>query len=777
MTSKRIALAFDTASDMLALCLGDVSGGQPQLIAAADAPAPRSSDQVLLTRAGELLAGAGLSPADIDLVIAGRGPGSFTGVRIGIATAKGIACGLGCPAFGVSTLDAVAWHAWRGGLRGRVGVVEDAMRKEVYPVRFVLDEGGVTRLDLDSVCKPAQVAQAWREAGEELTLIGDGLRKHAACFEEGPFTLGPEQLWTPDGLGLLQAFAAMEGAGELGSGDPAVLLPVYTRLSDAEEAERARLKIADSLPASGVADGRAVGGLFLHPLSVNDVDAAVELQRRAMPADAWTSGKLADEIGRTDRSWWVARKDGALVGCAGGQVVDGELCIFNVCVDPAQRRQGIAQRLLERVATDALALAAETVTLEVRTDNDPAIALYHTLGLADVGVRPRYYHDRADALIMRGTLPLSYSYASAEPASRPMETGGGPKAGPGVCAAAPRPLILAIESSCDETAAAVVDGSRRILADQVASQIDFHSRFGGVVPEIASRKHTEAIVPTVMDAMEQAGARWADLSAVAVTQGPGLVGALVVGLAFAKGLCFATGLPLIGVNHLEGHLYANRYVAPDIEAPFIALLVSGGHTMLVHVRDWGDYEVLGSTLDDAVGEAFDKVAKALGLGYPGGPIISRFAAQGDPRAIDFPRAMMHSGDLRFSLSGLKTAVVTYINKKNAAGEPVDIPDLAASFQAAVVDVQVHKAWQACKETGCRTLCMGGGVASNPALRAALSDHLGRRGVRVVMPDAHACTDNATMIASCAVDLFAEGLLCGLDADVIAHMPLRSKDAG
>ena len=183
MTSKRIALAFDTASDMLALCLGDVSGGQPQLIAAADAPAPRSSDQVLLTRAGELLAGAGLSPADIDLVIAGRGPGSFTGVRIGIATAKGIACGLGCPAFGVSTLDAVAWHAWRGGLRGRVGVVEDAMRKEVYPVRFVLDEGGVTRLDLDSVFKPAQVAQAWREAGEELTLIGDGLRKHAACFE------------------------------------------------------------------------------------------------------------------------------------------------------------------------------------------------------------------------------------------------------------------------------------------------------------------------------------------------------------------------------------------------------------------------------------------------------------------------------------------------------------------------------------------------------------------------------------------------------------------
>ncbi|MGN0072394.1 MAG: tRNA (adenosine(37)-N6)-threonylcarbamoyltransferase complex transferase subunit TsaD [Coriobacteriales bacterium] len=773
MTQAKIALAFDTASDMLALCVGDVAPSEPRVIAGADAPAPRQSDQVLLKRAAALLEENGMSPHDVELVVVGRGPGSFTGVRIGIATAKGIACGLGCPVHGVSTIDAVAWRAWRAGLRGRIGVVEDAMRKEVYPVRFELGEQGVERLELDSVCKPAQVAQAWREAGEELVLLGDGLRKHASCFDGAPFTIGSEELWAPDGQGLLQAYAALRRAGGLGSGDPAVLLPVYTRLSDAEEAERARLGIADALPASGVADGRAVGGLFLHPLSVNDVAAAVELQQRAMPQDAWTEGKLADEVGRPDRSWWVARKEGRLVGCAGGQVVDGELCIFSVCVDPEQRRQGIAQRLIERVATDARALAAETVTLEVRTDNSPAIALYRSLGLEDVGVRPRYYHDRADALIMRGQLPLSYSYATAA-GSFPMETGGGPRAQAGACAGSARPLILAIESSCDETAAAVVDGDRCIWADQVASQIDFHSRFGGVVPEIASRKHTEAIVPVVMDAMGQAGARWEDLSAVAVTQGPGLVGALVVGLAFAKGLCFATGLPLIGVNHLEGHLYANRYVAPDIETPFIALLVSGGHTMLVHVREWGDYEVLGSTLDDAVGEAFDKVAKALGLGYPGGPIISRFAAAGNPQAIDFPRAMMHSGDLRFSLSGLKTAVVTYINKKNAAGEPVNIPDLAASFQAAVVDVQVHKAWQACRETGCKTLCMGGGVASNPALRAALADKLGRRGVRVVMPDAHACTDNATMIASCAVDLYREGLFTGLDADVIAHMPLRSK---
>ncbi len=774
-TAESIALAFDTASEMLALCVGSVSDGNVRVIAAQDAPAPRKSDQVLLSRASDMLASAQLKPADVDMVVVGRGPGSFTGVRIGIATAKGVACGLGCPVYGVSTLDAVAWHAWRGGVRGRVGVVEDAMRKEVYPVRFDLTAAGIERLDLDSVAKPADVAAKWEQAGDKLTLLGDGLAKHAAVFESELFTLAPQELWTPDGEGLLQAYAALRSQGKLGSGDPALLLPVYTRLSDAEEAERARLCIADDMPASGVADGRAVGGLLLHPMSVNDVEAVAQLQERAMPKDAWTSGKLADEIGRMDRSWWVARKNGTLVGCAGGQVVDGELCIFNVCVDPDERRQGIAQRLLERVATDARALAADTVTLEVRCDNTAALALYHALGLKDVGVRPHYYHDRADAMIMRGTLPLHYSYGDADPASSPMHTGDGPRAATGAACNAARPLILAIESSCDETAAAVVDGQRNILADQVASQIDFHSRFGGVVPEIASRKHTEAIVPTVMDAMEQAGASWTDLSAIAVTQGPGLVGALVVGLAFAKGLAFATGLPLIGVNHLEGHLYANRYVAPDIATPFVALLVSGGHTMLVHVKQWGDYEVIGSTKDDAVGEAFDKVAKALGLGYPGGPIISRYAASGNPQAIDFPRAMMHSGDLQFSLSGLKTAVVTYINKKNAAGEAVDIPDLAASFQAAVVDVQTHKAFKACQLTGCKTLCMGGGVASNPALRAAMADYLGRRGIRVVMPDAHACTDNATMIASCAVDLYNEGLFADLTADVIAHMPLRTKD--
>lgn len=764
-------LAFDTASTQLALAAGTVDGCTVTLDASFDAEAPRRANQVLLERAGKVLEDAGYGVSELDAIVVGRGPGSFTGVRIGVATAKGLACGLGVPLHGVSTLDAVAWRVWRAGVRGEVGIVADAMRKEVYPVRFALTDAGAERLEVDIVAKPADTARAWAEAGRPLTLYGDGLKKHAACFDDALFTLGDETLWLPDGEGLLQAYVADIAAGRQDSGNPAELLPVYTRLSDAEENERKRLRLsAEELPKSGVAEQRAVGGLFLHPMSINDVDAVAKLQQRALPLDAWTSGKLADETGRDDRSWWVARKDGDVIGCAGGQVVDGELCIFIICVDPAERAQGVGTRLIERVATDGRALGAETVTLEVRTDNDTAIAFYHGLGLEDVGVRPRYYKGKDDALIMRGTLPLHISSRESGGSMRISS----PDSPASAVAGAHAPFILAIESSCDETAASVIDGDRTVLSDTIASQIDFHSRFGGVVPEIASRKHTEAIVPTVMYTMEQAGLTWSDLSAVAVTLGPGLVGALVVGVAFAKGLCFATGLPLVCVNHLEGHLYANRYVDPTLEPPFVALLVSGGHTMLVHVKAWGDYEVMGSTLDDAVGEAFDKVAKALGLGYPGGPIISRYAKDGDPKAIKFPRAMLHSGDLKFSLSGLKTAVVTYIHNQNQKDAPVDIPDLAASFQAAVVDVLVAKTLTACKETGSKVLCIGGGVAANPALREQLSRELGKRGIRVIMPELSDCTDNASMIASAALDLYHEGIFGSLSDDPQAHLPLRTR---
>jgi len=246
----------------------------------------------------------------------------------------------------------------------------------------------------------------------------------------------------------------------------------------------------------------------------------------------------------------------------------------------------------------------------------------------------------------------------------------------------------------------------------------------------------------------------------------------VVGVAFAKGVAWACDVPFIGVNHLEGHLYANKIGDETFAPPAVVSLVSGGNTMLVHMRDWGDYEILGATIDDAVGEAFDKVAKALGLGYPGGPVISKLGAEGDPDAIAFPRAMMHSGDLRFSLSGLKTAVVTYVNQERAAGRELNVPDICASFQQAVVDVQVSKARRALEQTGAKTFCLGGGVAANPVLRGAYEKLCAKMHVKLVMPPLHSCGDNAGMIALVALDRFRAGKFFELDADALAHADLE-----
>jgi N6-L-threonylcarbamoyladenine synthase len=305
-------------------------------------------------------------------------------------------------------------------------------------------------------------------------------------------------------------------------------------------------------------------------------------------------------------------------------------------------------------------------------------------------------------------------------------------------------LILGIETSCDETAAAVVARAAEVRSSVVSSQIDRHARYGGVVPEIASRAHVELLTPVVAEALIEAGVADDDIEAVAATTGPGLVGSLLVGVSAAKALALVWNVPFVAVNHLEGHLYAGFLEEPDLELPLVVLLVSGGHTLLIHMEDHGRYRLLGSTIDDAAGEAFDKVARFLGLGYPGGPAIDRIAGEGDPQAIPFPRAMADRGH-DFSFSGLKTAVVNHVRRH----PEVDTADVAASFQEAVVDVLVGKARRAAREVGAEGLCLGGGVAANSLLRARWVEACEADGIRPFVPSRAMCTDNAAMIAAAA----------------------------
>jgi N6-L-threonylcarbamoyladenine synthase len=316
--------------------------------------------------------------------------------------------------------------------------------------------------------------------------------------------------------------------------------------------------------------------------------------------------------------------------------------------------------------------------------------------------------------------------------------------------------VLGIETSCDETAVAVIEDGAIVLANFVASQTDLHARFGGVVPEVASRAHVQALNPLMDEALDRAGCRFADLDGVAVTVGPGLVGALLVGIAAAKAVAVATGADLIGVNHLEGHIYANFIEHGPPEPPYICLVVSGGHTMLVHMPEEHHYRVLGQTVDDAAGEAFDKIARFLGLGFPGGPALDRLAREGDPAAITFPRAMIDTGNYDFSMSGLKTSVLRHVKAERAAGREVDTADLAASFQEAIVDVQVAKTIAAAKEHGVKAVLLGGGVVANTRLRERMEKAGAEAGIGVQFPSLELCTDNAAMIAVAGASRLALG---------------------
>jgi N6-L-threonylcarbamoyladenine synthase len=335
-------------------------------------------------------------------------------------------------------------------------------------------------------------------------------------------------------------------------------------------------------------------------------------------------------------------------------------------------------------------------------------------------------------------------------------------------------ITLGIETSCDETAVAVVEDGFTVRSNLIAAQVQLHERFGGVVPEVAARAHVQALNPLLEEALAAAGlSGFGDVDGVAVTVGPGLVGALLVGMAGAKAVALATRAPLIGVNHLEGHVWANFLVHGRPEPPYVALVVSGGHTMIVHIPEPHRHEILGQTLDDAAGEAFDKVARLLGLGFPGGPALDRLARDGDPTAIRFPRAMEDSGDLDFSMSGLKTAVLRYVKAERAAGRELDAPDLAASFQEAIVDVQVSKTLRAATDLGVDTVLLGGGVVANTRLRERMERDGAARGLRVLFPPLDLCTDNAAMIACVGAARLARGERTSFDIGADPNLRLAS----
>lgn len=333
-------------------------------------------------------------------------------------------------------------------------------------------------------------------------------------------------------------------------------------------------------------------------------------------------------------------------------------------------------------------------------------------------------------------------------------------------------ITLGIESSCDETAIAVVADGREILSNVISSQIDIHTKFGGVVPEIASRHHLENINEVLEQALAEAGdLSLRDVDLIGVTNGPGLIGAVVIGVATAKALSFATGIPLVGVNHMHGHVSANYLQYPDLEPPFLALIVSGGHTNLVQVTDYNRCEVLGGTRDDAVGEAYDKVARVIGLGYPGGPKVDRTAREGDPEAVHFKRVMLEEGSLDFSFSGLKTQALNYINREKMAGRELNIPDICAGFQQSIIDVLVHKAMLAAERTGADRLVVAGGVGANSALRTALDEACLSRGIALYAPAPILCTDNGAMIASAAYYKYQQEGADDLHLDAYANLPL------
>ncbi len=332
-------------------------------------------------------------------------------------------------------------------------------------------------------------------------------------------------------------------------------------------------------------------------------------------------------------------------------------------------------------------------------------------------------------------------------------------------------VVLAIETSCDETSVAVVKNGREVLSNIIASQVEIHQKFGGVVPEVASRKHIENINPIIQKALDEAGISLESIDVIGVTYGPGLVGALLVGISSAKAIAFSRKIPLVGVNHIEGHIFANFIEHKNLEPPFISLIVSGGHTHLVYVKDYGKYQIMGKTRDDAAGEAFDKIARALKLGYPGGPIIDKLAQKGNKNAVEFPRAYLEEGSFDFSFSGLKSAVLNYLNSCNQKGINIIIEDVAASFQQSVIEVLVNKTIKAAIDKGVKTVTLAGGVAANSELRNLMVEQSKREGIDVKFPSKELCTDNAAMIGVTAYYNYIRGEIADLELNSVPNLKI------
>lgn len=456
----------------------------------------------------------------------------------------------------------------------------------------------------------------------------------------------------------------------------------------------------------------------------SDLPAIHSIETKCFP-DPWSLQMLTDEMKLSAISTYLIAEIGEMpVGFLSVRSMLDELHVTSIAVLEDFRRIGIAKIMMTHMIEFAKKQDFVGMTLECRVSNHSAIALYQSLGFVESGIRKGYYADGEDAKIMW----LHFSK-----------------------------IVLAIESSCDETSCAVLRGGREVLSNEIYSQIDLHEVYGGVVPEIASRNHLEKIGDVVQHALNKAGIGYSDIDLVAVTKGPGLVGALLVGLSYAKGLAYSLGKPLVGVHHIEGHIAANYIAHQGLKPPFLCLVVSGGHTHLIDVKGYTKFEVIGRTLDDAVGEAYDKVARVMGLGYPGGPVVDRLAKQGTAN-IAFPRAKRNDDDLDFSFSGLKTAVLNHINSLRQKSEELPVADICASFQEAVMDVLRHKVEKALAQKGYKNFALAGGVAANSRLREVMVFE----GVETYYPPLSLCTDNAAMIGSIAYFYHREGYESPLD---------------